>query len=177
MPTAAERQALLFLAAVAVIGGGARLVQQSRFTRELAAAEHRAEPLDSALDSTQLDTQLAAVDSARSAHGRRSSRKRAPRVRESSPAADQPILSSQTAPARAPPTRTRKATAKPDTPIDVNRATAAELEQLPRVGPALAQRIVAWREAHGRFQSMEDLRHVRGIGKATAAILASTVTF
>ncbi|MCC6429765.1 MAG: hypothetical protein IT354_02570, partial [Gemmatimonadaceae bacterium] len=39
MPTAAERNALLFLAAVAVIGGGVRVAQQSRFAREVGQAE------------------------------------------------------------------------------------------------------------------------------------------
>ena len=66
---------------------------------------------------------------------------------------------------------------RPPPVVDVNRATAAELERLPRVGPALARRIVAWRETHGRFQSIDDLRHVRGIGPATAALLAQSVTF
>jgi competence ComEA-like helix-hairpin-helix protein len=57
-------------------------------------------------------------------------------------------------------------------PLDLNTATAAELELLPRVGPALAARIVAHREAHGPFARVEDLVSVRGIGPRTAARLA-----
>ncbi|HHS97126.1 MAG TPA: ComEA family DNA-binding protein [Chloroflexi bacterium] len=51
--------------------------------------------------------------------------------------------------------------------IDLNTATAAELEALPHVGPALAQEIVAYREAYGPFRSVEDLLNVPGIGPST----------
>jgi competence protein ComEA len=59
----------------------------------------------------------------------------------------------------------------------VNTASADELEGLPRVGPALARRIIAYREQHGAFGSIDDLRHVRGIGVTTASLLAPLVTF
>ncbi|GBC92222.1 ComE operon protein 1 [bacterium HR15] len=49
-------------------------------------------------------------------------------------------------------------------PLDINRATAEELEQLPGIGPVLAARIVEYRRAHGRFQSVDELLEVRGIG-------------
>ena len=51
--------------------------------------------------------------------------------------------------------------------IDVNTADVAELERLPEVGPALARRIVAYRQAHGSFHAPEDLRRVEGIGPKT----------
>jgi len=51
--------------------------------------------------------------------------------------------------------------------MDLASATAAELELLPRVGPALAGRIVAHREARGGLDRVEDLVEVRGIGPAT----------
>jgi competence protein ComEA len=50
--------------------------------------------------------------------------------------------------------------------IDLDRAPAAELARLPRVGPALAARIVAHREAHGPFGSLEGLDRVPGVGPA-----------
>lgn len=50
--------------------------------------------------------------------------------------------------------------------IDPNAADADELDRLPRVGPALAQRIVEWRQAHGRFRTLADLDSVPGVGPA-----------
>ncbi len=51
-------------------------------------------------------------------------------------------------------------------PLDVNRATAAELDELPGVGPATAAAIVEHRDRNGPFASIEDLLDVRGIGPA-----------
>lgn len=51
--------------------------------------------------------------------------------------------------------------------LNLNTATATELEQLPRVGPALAGRIVAYRQANGGFRRPADLTNVRGIGEKT----------
>lgn len=64
-----------------------------------------------------------------------------------------------------------------DAPLAINSADVRELQRLPRVGPVLAQRIVAWRQAHGPFRSMSDLQRVRGIGRNTAAQLAPLVRF
>jgi competence ComEA-like helix-hairpin-helix protein len=49
-------------------------------------------------------------------------------------------------------------------PLDLNRATAQDLDALPGLGPALAQRIVDYRKAHGPFKQIEDLSQVSGIG-------------
>jgi competence protein ComEA len=50
-------------------------------------------------------------------------------------------------------------------PVNLNTATPAELETLPRIGPALAQRILDWRQANGRFTQPSDLLKVSGIGQ------------
>ena len=50
--------------------------------------------------------------------------------------------------------------------VDINRASAAELEELPGVGPATAEAIIAHREQSGPFASVDDLIDVRGIGDA-----------
>lgn len=50
--------------------------------------------------------------------------------------------------------------------VNVNTATAAELELLPRIGPAVAARIVEQREKNGAFKSLDDLMLVRGIGES-----------
>jgi competence ComEA-like helix-hairpin-helix protein len=49
-------------------------------------------------------------------------------------------------------------------PLDLNRATAQDLDALPGLGPALAQRIVEYRQAHGPFKQIEDLSQVSGLG-------------
>jgi len=51
--------------------------------------------------------------------------------------------------------------------VDVNSATAEELTRLSGIGPVLAQRIVAYREAHGLFRSIDALDAVPGVGQAT----------
>lgn len=60
--------------------------------------------------------------------------------------------------------------------INLNSADQAALETLPRVGPSLAARIIAWREKNGRFSSVEDLMSVSGIGDKTFAGLKDLVT-
>lgn len=60
--------------------------------------------------------------------------------------------------------------------ININTADAMTLELLPRVGPALAARIIQWRDANGRFRSIEDLMSVSGIGEKTFAGLRDLVT-
>ena len=60
--------------------------------------------------------------------------------------------------------------------VNLNTATAEQLETLPRVGPALSQRILDWREQNGRFSSVEDLMSVTGIGGKTFEGLRDLVT-
>ncbi|MCI0155504.1 ComEA family DNA-binding protein [Leifsonia shinshuensis] len=60
--------------------------------------------------------------------------------------------------------------------VDLNRASAAQLETLPRIGPALAQRIIEWREAHGGFSAVTDLRSVSGVGEKLFDALKDRVT-
>jgi competence protein ComEA len=50
--------------------------------------------------------------------------------------------------------------------LDINTATAPELERLPGIGPSLAQKIVEYREKYGPFGKVEDITHVSGIGSA-----------
>ena len=60
--------------------------------------------------------------------------------------------------------------------VNINTATAAELEALPGVGPVLAAAIVEWRETNGGFTAVEDLQEVSGIGPKSFAKLAPLVT-
>lgn len=60
--------------------------------------------------------------------------------------------------------------------VDLNTADVAALDTLPRIGPALAQRIVEWRERNGPFTSVEDLLSVPGIGEKMLAGLRERVS-
>jgi competence ComEA-like helix-hairpin-helix protein len=61
--------------------------------------------------------------------------------------------------------------------VDVDRADVTDLTRLPRVGPALAQRIVAWRERHGPFGGIARLDSVSGIGPALLDAIRPYVAF
>jgi competence protein ComEA len=60
--------------------------------------------------------------------------------------------------------------------VNLNTATAADLELLPEVGPVTAGSIVAWRDEHGGFTSVDELLEVDGIGDKTLATIAPHVT-
>ncbi|MBI4607644.1 MAG: helix-hairpin-helix domain-containing protein [Candidatus Rokubacteria bacterium] len=82
-------------------------------------------------------------------------------------------------PATDPPARPAKLSetaAQADGRLDLNRATPAELQRLPGIGPALAQRIVDARERQGRFASPEELRRVPGIGQKKFDAIRELVT-
>ncbi len=68
------------------------------------------------------------------------------------------------------------ATPAPDALVDLNTATAEELDALPGVGPATAQAIIDHRSTNGPFVSVDDLLDVRGIGEAKLADLRDKVT-
>jgi competence protein ComEA len=114
-------------------------------------------PEPGAEERAALHAQIAAVDSVRSA------RHRQPRASSSS--------------RKAPVARQTRAPREPPPLIDIDEATAEELEALPRIGPALAKRIVEDREANGPFGSLDALQRVKGIGPAMAKTLAPRVTF
>lgn len=60
--------------------------------------------------------------------------------------------------------------------VNLNTADVEALDTLPRVGPAIAQRIIEWREENGRFTSVDDLMAVPGIGEKMLSSLRDLVT-
>jgi len=60
--------------------------------------------------------------------------------------------------------------------ININTASVDELQKLPRIGAQVAQRIVDFRKEHGRFNRIEDLMKVRGIGESTFSKLKNLIT-
>lgn len=75
-----------------------------------------------------------------------------------------------------PPASSADAGAAPGELVDLNTADGPTLETLPRIGPALAQRILEWREQNGRFSSVDDLLAVAGIGDKMLDALRELVT-
>jgi competence protein ComEA helix-hairpin-helix repeat region len=66
--------------------------------------------------------------------------------------------------------------AAPHKTVNINQAASTELARLPRVGPKLADRIVAHRAQHGPFRRIEDLMEVKGVGEKFFTTLKSYLT-
>ncbi|MBG6213500.1 MAG: helix-hairpin-helix domain-containing protein [Cryobacterium sp.] len=64
----------------------------------------------------------------------------------------------------------------PAAKVNLNTATVADLDSLPRIGPTMAQRIIDYRTTNGRFTSVDGLRDVAGIGDKTFEALKDLIT-
>ncbi len=62
------------------------------------------------------------------------------------------------------------------TVININTATAEELDQLPHIGPTLAKRIIDYREANGPFKTIEEIKEVKGIGDSIFNEIQNLIT-
>ena len=193
MPTPSENKALIFLTGVILVGGAVRM------TNAVRGAEHA-----DAASRDALRRQIVAVESAGAVErrGKRagpkqgkgsasSVRKGGPR--QAAPRSRSPVEQAWRADGDlgigvvvAPPKPVPRVQARlgggpagsgPAALIDVDLATAAELERLPRIGPALAARIVQDRLERGDYGSIQGLQRVRGVGPTMAAALAPYVTF
>lgn len=148
MPTSGEKKALLFFATVFTLGVGVRGARVMHSESPVSSAARRA-----------LDGQIGAVDSVRQ---RAKKAKRPKKPKTATHIVDRPED------VAAPP---------PPAIIDIDVATAPEIETLRGVGPALAKRIVADRDSLGPFGGIDELTRVKGIGNRLAAKIAPQVTF
>lgn len=85
------------------------------------------------------------------------------------------VATATTPTSKAPPPGSGSVKPKPGQAVDLNTATAAELDALPGVGPVTAAAIVAWRQANGKFTSVDQLADVEGIGPARLEKLRALV--
>jgi DNA uptake protein ComE-like DNA-binding protein len=192
MPTPAEQKALAFVALVVLIGGTVRIVrggvlgpstptaaEQQALARQSFSAGSSASQLGNNGGRAKKGRKVArdkrdtvAVKSGNGAQGGERDWRGLP---PPSPRIDVIAQSARAVPG--PFSTGRPIAPSVSSPIDLDRATAAEIEALPRVGPALARRIVVYRDSAGPFGSIEALRRIRGLGPATLKLLAPLVTF
>lgn len=158
--TRSERQALLWLVCVIAGGSAVHVYRNWRYSDSISARSTEA-----------LNRQLLAVDSAQRVQrqGAAGRTGKAGRRRKAAAAVSRVAEASAVASVSADLPRPRL--------VDVDVADSAALERLPRIGPALAARIVADRVRHGPFGSIGALERVRGIGPKMVLALASYVTF
>ena len=194
MPTPSEQKALSFVAIVVLLGGAVRVVRAGSATRpsaiEQQALARQATSAESAASSSKARKRLKAVrvrrrDGAATVVGGVTSvpptdvRPGFPAERgvngypPRSPRIDTDARGTPPCSARG----RSEAAGQPVARLDLDRATEAEIDRLPHVGPALARRLVANRDSFGAFGSLEALRRVRGLGPATLQRLATLVTF
>jgi predicted flap endonuclease-1-like 5' DNA nuclease len=169
-----DQKALVFLGAVAVLGAGVRVSR--------AASRGDASPTEQAA----LDRQMASADSAATAgratggakrSGGRGGR-RAVRPREwSSDSAFSPPDTGQGKPARRKAGEARTGPGYVNGKLDLDVATAAQIDSLPGVTPTMAKRIAADRMKRGPFLNLDGLRRVSGVGPSLAKWLDTLVTF
>lgn len=192
MPTPAEQKALAFVALVVLLGGAVRVLRGNVLTPSLATAGEQ----QALARQTFSASSSAVAGAAKKGKGRGKEQSKAQKRRYAGAKFDSTGLliegSGVVSTTGFPPPNPRidtygrgagaagppNASAATDVrPIDLDAASAAEIERLPRVGPALARRIVASRDSLGPFGSLSGLRRVKGIGPATIQRLAPLVTF
>jgi hypothetical protein len=188
MPTPSEQKALAFVAIVVLLGGAVRVVragappastplEQQALARQATAAESAA--------ATQKGTKRRGV---RIARPKRGAAPReiggvvgvplgAPVDPAPLPRIDTDIRGIRPAPEKAARGDGGPGGNGPSRPVDLDHASEREIEALPRVGPALAHRIAVHRDSFGPYGSLDALRKVKGMGRATLERLAPLVTF
>ena len=164
VPTPAERQALIFFAAVAALGVGVNAWRAARGGDRVLAGS----PAD-------LAAQIARVDSAVASSPSRERGRASQRKRNADKAAAKRKIAAETP--LQPPSSAISHLPSPISTIDLDIASAPAIESLPKIGPALARRIVANRDSFGPFGSLEAVQRVPGVGAGLAKTIQDRVTF
>ena len=191
MPTPSEQKALAFIAIIALLGGAVRVVRANSAPTPTAAEQQGL-----ARQATAAESASTRAKAAKKGRGRPHIDS-VPRVvggvasvpptfaRPDQPYARSPYGYPPPGPRIDIDNRTPRAAAAPGAPtiagqsakIDLDIATEAEIEKLPRIGPAMAKKIVANRDSLGPFKALENLRRVKGLGPATLKLLSDLVEF
>lgn len=175
-----ELSALAALVGLAFLGVGAQAAQRPTPVRTPAphavrAAAHASAPrLDARVQEVKAEARAAvAAEAPVSAQDVAALLPPAPAAAPSAPAAAESASAAAQTAAAAPEAAERRSTRKPRFTgrMNLNTATAEQLMRLPRIGEAMAQRILDHRRQHGRFPSVDALTAVRGIGDKTLALL------
>ena len=138
----------MFLAGVALLGGGMRMWNTHQF------AQQQLSDIDKSGAAEGVDSQLSAIDGARKGKAKRDVKSKSR-------------------------SKTKRTTVTPAIPdiVDVDVASASQIEALPHIGQSLADRIVANRDSFGGFGSLDELARVRGVSKTLRNSIQSLVTF
>jgi competence protein ComEA len=200
MPTPSEQKALAFVAIVVVLGGAVRVVRAGSAPQPSVMEQQALARQATAAESAAAASKPRKGQKGRSSKARRDVGERVvgglagapPRFDHTgllttetgvngfpppSPRIDTDVrrggLSGSPGPSTSPHRQLQPGAPK----LDLDRASAEEIDHLPRVGPALARRIVASRDSFGAFGSLEALKRVKGMGAGTLEQLAPLVTF
>ena len=193
MPTPAEQKALAFLAIVVLLGGVVRVVRGGVPAGPPATAAEQQALARQAVAASSVAT---AAGRQRTAKGQKSAQRTQKRRYGGAKFDSTGVLidgtgvsSASLSPNGFPPPGPRidvgsvplraasGGLAAPKALVDLDLADTAQIGRLPRVGPALARRIVANRDSMGPFGALPALRRVKGVGPATLERLAGLVTF
>jgi competence protein ComEA len=205
MPTPSEQKALAFVAIVILLGGAVRVLRAGSSSTPTELEQQALARQATAADSANRGAKQA--KSAKRGRAARPSRDTVPNVvagvasvppsfarpdrpfdhapygtagvRPGFPGPTPRIDTDATGapPTVAPPAISGRGKVPPAKPVDLDVASAPEIEALPRIGPALARRIVANRDSLGPFGSVAGLKRVKGMGPASIDRLAPLVTF
>lgn len=176
--TAAEKTLVLLLGGLLILVSGSRQVlsaveqpehSKSHYEDRVALFQQRAELIHEELSALQQQYYPGEQIAQRSTEA----------IAETTPdpGISEAIDTEQTVSARVPATSgTESSSAAQEAKVNINTATSAQLESLPGIGPAIAARIIEYRETHGPFERIEDIKNVRGIAEGRFGAIADLIT-